>query len=70
MSLDAFCEAALPLGQVAIVILLSLNLICISYGCRNVHLSSLPDKDHPEKAKRCEFVQGLIMSTIFDDDGL
>ncbi|KAK3194192.1 hypothetical protein Dsin_025502 [Dipteronia sinensis] len=36
----------------------------------NVHLSSLPDKDHPEKAKRCEFVQGLIMSTIFDDDGL
>ncbi|KAL5791886.1 hypothetical protein ACOSP7_000480 [Xanthoceras sorbifolium] len=36
----------------------------------NVHLSSLPDKDRPEKAKRCEFVQGLMMSTIFDDDGL
>ncbi|XP_031288023.1 protein DEHYDRATION-INDUCED 19 homolog 4-like isoform X1 [Pistacia vera] len=34
----------------------------------NVIQSSLSDKDHAEKAKRCEFVQGLMLSTIFNDD--
>ncbi|KAE8658771.1 hypothetical protein F3Y22_tig00116970pilonHSYRG00250 [Hibiscus syriacus] len=26
------------------------------------------DKDHEEKARRCEFIQGLLMSTILDDN--
>ncbi|OIW13386.1 hypothetical protein TanjilG_16495 [Lupinus angustifolius] len=29
---------------------------------------SLSDKDHIEKARRSEFVQGLLMSTILDSD--
>ena len=33
---------------------------------RDVHPSPLSDKEHLEKAKRCEFVQGLLLSTIFD----
>lgn len=32
--------------------------------------SSLSDKDHLEKANRSNFVQGLLFSTIVDDDGL
>ena len=33
---------------------------------RDVHPSPLSDKEHLEKAKRCEFVQGLLLSIIFD----
>ncbi|XVF72688.1 hypothetical protein PTKIN_Ptkin12aG0140200 [Pterospermum kingtungense] len=33
---------------------------------REVHPPPLSDKEHLEKAKRCEFVQGLLFSTIFD----
>ncbi|KAL4370244.1 hypothetical protein AHAS_Ahas06G0046400 [Arachis hypogaea] len=29
--------------------------------------STLSDKDKEEKAKRCTFVQGLLLSTILDD---
>ena len=34
---------------------------------RNVQASPLSVKDQEEKAKRCEFVQGLLLSTIVDD---
>ncbi|KAG5231711.1 drought-responsive family protein [Salix suchowensis] len=34
---------------------------------RNDHISPLSDEEHMEKAKRSEFVQGLLLSTIFDD---
>ncbi|KAK8589221.1 hypothetical protein V6N13_088079 [Hibiscus sabdariffa] len=34
---------------------------------RNVQSTSLSVKDQEEKAKRCEFVQGLLVSTILDD---
>ncbi|KAK9281109.1 hypothetical protein L1049_004002 [Liquidambar formosana] len=34
---------------------------------RNTQPSPLSDKDQEEKAKRSEFVQGLLWSTIFDD---
>lgn len=30
--------------------------------------SLLSKEDHEEKSKKCEFVQGLLLSTIFDDD--
>ncbi|XP_017981070.1 PREDICTED: protein DEHYDRATION-INDUCED 19 homolog 4 isoform X1 [Theobroma cacao] len=33
---------------------------------RDVQPPPLSDKEHLEKAKRCEFVQGLLLSTIFD----
>lgn len=33
---------------------------------KDVHPSPLSDKEHLEKAKRCEFVQGLLLSTIKD----
>ncbi|XP_059659592.1 protein DEHYDRATION-INDUCED 19 homolog 4-like isoform X2 [Cornus florida] len=35
---------------------------------RNIHPSPLLDKDQEEKAQRCEFVRGLLFSTILDDD--
>ncbi|XWS08531.1 hypothetical protein CRYUN_Cryun40dG0010700 [Craigia yunnanensis] len=35
---------------------------------RKPQQSQLSDKDHKEKARRCEFVQGLLMSTILDDN--
>ncbi|XVF38805.1 hypothetical protein REPUB_Repub20aG0133600 [Reevesia pubescens] len=35
---------------------------------RKPQQSQLSDKDHEEKARRCEFVQGLLMSTILDDN--
>ncbi|XVF28253.1 hypothetical protein REPUB_Repub15cG0013700 [Reevesia pubescens] len=35
---------------------------------RKPQQSQLSDKDHEEKTRRCEFVQGLLMSTILDDD--
>ncbi|OIV95083.1 hypothetical protein TanjilG_21473 [Lupinus angustifolius] len=35
---------------------------------RNVETSTLSLEDKEEKAKRCEFVQGLLMSTILDDN--
>lgn len=34
----------------------------------NVETPTLSVKDKEEKAKRCEFVQGLLLSTILDDD--
>ncbi|KAA8543055.1 hypothetical protein F0562_021450 [Nyssa sinensis] len=35
---------------------------------RRVQPSPLSDKDHEEKAQRCGFVQGLLFSTILDDN--
>lgn len=35
---------------------------------RNMQLSPLSDKDQKEKAKQCEFVQGLLLSTFLDDN--
>ncbi|KAK4273416.1 hypothetical protein QN277_021823 [Acacia crassicarpa] len=35
---------------------------------RNVETSTLSVKDKEERAKRCEFVQGLLLPTIFDDN--
>lgn len=35
---------------------------------RNIQPSPLSDKDQEEKAQRSEFVQGLLWSTILDDD--
>lgn len=34
----------------------------------HVEAPTMSVKDKEEKTKRCEFVQGLLMSTIFDDD--
>ena len=34
---------------------------------RNVESCTLSVKDKEERLKRCEFVQGLLMSTILDD---
>uniref|UniRef100_A0A0R0EFK8 Di19 C-terminal domain-containing protein n=1 Tax=Glycine max TaxID=3847 RepID=A0A0R0EFK8_SOYBN len=42
-------------------------LMCTIF-CRNVETSTLSVKDKEEKAKRCEFVQGLLLSTILDDN--
>ncbi|XP_052730018.1 protein DEHYDRATION-INDUCED 19 homolog 3 isoform X2 [Vigna angularis] len=39
-----------------------------SVSTRNVETSTLSVKDKEEKAKRCEFVQGLLLSTILDDN--
>ncbi|KAA3475093.1 protein DEHYDRATION-INDUCED 19-like protein 3-like isoform X2 [Gossypium australe] len=33
---------------------------------KDAHPSPLSDKEHSEKANRCEFVQGLLLSTIFN----
>ncbi|WCJ23366.1 Protein DEHYDRATION-INDUCED 19 [Euphorbia peplus] len=35
---------------------------------RKVEESVLSDKDQEEKSRRCKFVQGLLMSTILDDE--
>ncbi|GMI95842.1 DROUGHT INDUCED LIKE9-7, HYPERSENSITIVE TO RED AND BLUE [Hibiscus trionum] len=35
---------------------------------RKPQQSQISDKDHEEKARRCEFIQGLLMSTILDDN--
>lgn len=35
---------------------------------RDVHQSPMLEKDQIEKAGRCEFVQGLVMSSILDFD--
>ncbi|KAL1807405.1 protein DEHYDRATION-INDUCED 19 homolog 4 [Daucus carota subsp. sativus] len=40
----------------------------VSSAERTVHKSPLSEKDQEEKARRCEFVQGLLMSTMFSDD--
>ncbi|KAJ0035797.1 hypothetical protein Pint_24414 [Pistacia integerrima] len=34
---------------------------------RNVQQTQLSDKDQEEKARKSEFVRGLVLSTIFDD---
>ncbi|CAI9771087.1 unnamed protein product [Fraxinus pennsylvanica] len=34
---------------------------------KNVQQLPLSDKDHEEKAQKCEFVQGLVLSTFLDD---
>ncbi|KAJ6816548.1 protein DEHYDRATION-INDUCED 19-like protein 2-like [Iris pallida] len=31
---------------------------------------ALSEKDKEERTRRCEFVQGLVLSTVFDDDFL
>jgi len=38
------------------------------FGDRNVQSSPFSIKDQEEKAKRCEFVHGLLLSTILDDN--
>ncbi|KAA3454438.1 protein DEHYDRATION-INDUCED 19-like protein 4-like isoform X1 [Gossypium australe] len=35
---------------------------------RKPQQSQLSDKDHEEKARRCKFIQGLLMSTFLDDN--
>lgn len=35
---------------------------------RNVQQPLLSDKDQEEKSRRCKFVQGLLLSTILDDE--
>ncbi|KAK3027733.1 hypothetical protein RJ639_042473 [Escallonia herrerae] len=37
---------------------------------RNIPQSPLSDKDQEEKARKCEFVQGLLLSTFLDGDEL
>ncbi|XP_059433634.1 protein DEHYDRATION-INDUCED 19 homolog 4-like isoform X2 [Corylus avellana] len=37
---------------------------------RNVKQLLLSDKEQEEKTRKCEFIQGLMMSTVFDDDDL
>ena len=37
---------------------------------RNVETPTLSVKDKEEKAQKCEFVQGLLLSTMLDDDNL
>lgn len=40
----------------------------ISLWCgRNIQKPQLSDKEQEEKARRCEFVQGLLLSTILED---
>uniref|UniRef100_A0A2P2IX37 Uncharacterized protein MANES_03G200800 n=2 Tax=Rhizophora mucronata TaxID=61149 RepID=A0A2P2IX37_RHIMU len=34
---------------------------------RNVQKSTLSEEDQEEKSRRCEFIRGLLMSTILDD---
>lgn len=45
-----------------------LKLIILFSGDRIVQSPPLSIKDQKEKAKRSEFVQGLLLSTIFDDN--
>jgi hypothetical protein len=40
------------------------NIYLCFFGDRNVQSSPLSIKDQEEKAKRCEFVHGLFLSTI------
>ncbi|XP_059286172.1 protein DEHYDRATION-INDUCED 19 homolog 4-like [Lycium ferocissimum] len=35
---------------------------------RNIQPSPLSEKDQEEKARKCEFVQGLLLSTFLEDD--
>ncbi|CAK9145620.1 unnamed protein product [Ilex paraguariensis] len=35
---------------------------------RSMPESPLSDKDHEEKARKCEFVQGLLLSSFLDDN--
>ncbi|XP_052188723.1 protein DEHYDRATION-INDUCED 19 homolog 4-like isoform X2 [Diospyros lotus] len=37
---------------------------------RNVRQSPLSDKDQEERARKCKFVQGLLLSTFLDDDDI
>ncbi|RVW97935.1 hypothetical protein CK203_021229 [Vitis vinifera] len=37
------------------------------FGDRTVQTTPLSIKDQEEKARRCEFVHGMLLSTIFDD---
>lgn len=49
-----------------------LTYFCLSFH-RNVQSSPLSVKDQEEKARRSEFVQGLLLSTVFEglwEDGL
>ncbi|MBA0633921.1 hypothetical protein Godav_025628, partial [Gossypium davidsonii] len=42
-------------------------VLIIGFDDRNVKSSPLSVKDQEEKAKRCEFVQGLLLSTMPDE---
>ncbi|KAF7150409.1 hypothetical protein RHSIM_Rhsim02G0005700 [Rhododendron simsii] len=44
-----------------------LYLIPISRD-RNIHQSPLSDKEQEDRARRCEFVKGLLLSTFLDDN--
>ncbi|WRX24377.1 Protein dehydration-induced 19 [Theobroma cacao] len=42
-------------------------ILIFGFDSRHVQSSPLSVKDQEEKAKRCDFVQGLLLSTILDD---
>jgi hypothetical protein len=42
--------------------------LTVVYFDRNVQQLLLSDKEQEEKTRKCEFIQGLLMSTVFDDD--
>lgn len=44
--------------------------LTVVYLDRNVKQLLLSDKEQEEKTRKCEFIQGLMMSTVFDDDDL
>ncbi|MBA0669818.1 hypothetical protein Goklo_023832 [Gossypium klotzschianum] len=54
--------SVLPVDDVYAFI--SFLVLIIGFDDRNVKSSPLSVKDQEEKAKRCEFVQGLLLSTI------
>ncbi|MBA0616509.1 hypothetical protein Godav_016552 [Gossypium davidsonii] len=44
------------------------KFLTLVYLDRKPQQSQLSDKDHEEKARRCEFIQGLLMSTFLDNN--
>lgn len=51
-------------------LVLSLTLLILMFVVlnRDIEPSPLSEEDHEEKAKKCEFVQGLLRSTFLGDD--
>ncbi|PPD94538.1 hypothetical protein GOBAR_DD08407 [Gossypium barbadense] len=44
------------------------KFLTLVYRDRKLQQSQLSDQEHEEKARRCEFVQGLLMSTILNEN--
>ncbi|MBA0585394.1 hypothetical protein Gorai_016174 [Gossypium raimondii] len=44
------------------------KFLTLVYRDRKPQQSQLSDQEHEEKARRCEFVQGLLMSTILNEN--